>query len=182
MSELENKMDLIWAPWRMAYVTSSEKEKKEIREKEPLVFLPNADEKCFICQGAVCPMEEFGERYILQRTDRIIVLLNRYPYNNGHLLVAPRRHVARLDLLTPEEWKELSEGLTFWTSKIEKSMNCDGFNVGLNLGRVAGAGLPGHLHWHIVPRWNGDTNFITTIGSTKAIPQSLTALWEILKL
>lgn len=181
MDNKENKMDLLWAPWRMAYVTSSDKE-KPASKKTKLKFLPNADENCFICQGAVCPKKEFGERFILQRTELVIVLLNRFPYNNGHLLVAPRRHVARLDLLSPEEWKELSDKLTFWTTKIEKIMNCDGFNVGLNLGRVAGAGLPGHLHWHIVPRWNGDTNFITTIGSTKAIPQSLESLWEILSL
>lgn len=113
-------------------------------------------------------------------SELIITVMNRFPYNNGHLLVTPRRHVARLDLLTAEESAELQAEITRLTVLLEKCVNADGFNVGLNLGRCAGAGLPGHLHWHIVPRWNGDTNFITTIGSTKAIPQSMEALYDLL--
>ncbi len=179
--EQKSRMDIIWAPWRMAYVTSDNKKAKEQKEDpKRLPILPAGDPGCFICQGAVCGVEELKDRLILRRTKNVIVLLNRFPYNNGHLLVAPKRHISRLDLLTPEEWKEISDELTYWVSRLEKEMNAAGFNVGLNLGQVAGAGLPGHLHWHIVPRWNGDTNFVTTIGSTKAIPQSLESLQNLL--
>ncbi|MDO4587610.1 MAG: HIT domain-containing protein [Planctomycetia bacterium] len=189
MDDQPKKMEIIWAPWRMAYIKPNDSETNEtdkITEKDSLnqkelSILPGGEKDCFLCQAAADCSEHDGERFVIGRTERTISVLNRYPYNNGHLLVAPKRHIARLDLLTPEEWLELSEELTFWTTRIERIMNSDGFNVGLNLGRVAGAGLPGHLHWHIVPRWNGDTNFFTTIGSTKAIPQSLEALWSVLK-
>lgn len=175
MTDRQN--DLLWAPWRMAYIGSTDDERTE---SEPLAFLPDAEPSCFLCQDAVSDPKNDRDRLVLERTERTVTVLNRYPYNNGHLLVAPKRHVARLDLLTSEEKSELFDGLTRWVGKLEQAMNADGFNVGLNLGRVAGAGLPGHLHWHIVPRWNGDTNFMTTIGSTKVIPQSMEALWEIL--
>ena len=108
------------------------------------------------------------------------MLLNRYPYNNGHLLVAPQRHVARLDEMTDEEQLEISQTMTRMVGVLEKVMQPQGFNVGLNLGRAAGAGVPGHLHWHIVPRWIGDTNFMPTVGGIHCIPQSLEALWELL--
>ena len=106
--------------------------------------------------------------------------MNKYPYNNGHLLVTPKRHVGNIAELTPEEHLELMSTVTKMIEKIKAVMNPDGFNVGLNLGRVAGAGLPGHLHWHIVPRWNGDTNFMPVFADVKVIPQSLDALWELL--
>jgi len=172
----ENRMDVIWAPWRMAYISD-----KDTAEPNPVPaesFLPGADKTCFLCQAACCSESDFRNRLILSRTRLTLTVLNRYPYNNGHLLVTPLRHVSRLDLLTDEERAELFSEITRWTGKIEKLMNTNGFNVGLNLGKAAGAGLPGHLHWHIVPRWNGDTNFITTIGSTKAIPQSMAALLD----
>ena len=114
------------------------------------------------------------------RGELSLVVLNRFPYNNGHLLVAPREHKADLRDLSTEELLECNQMLQKMLSALEKTLHADGFNVGLNLGRVAGAGLPGHLHWHIVPRWNGDTNFMTVLGETKVIPQSLTALYEIL--
>ena len=176
MNERENRLDVIWAPWRMAYIGGAEKPKEEV-----LDILPGGDPKCFICQGAVSEPASDRERYILERTASSITLFNRYPYNNGHLLVAPKRHVGRLDLLTPDERAELLETVTRWVVRLEKAMNAEGFNVGLNLGRVAGAGLPGHLHWHIIPRWNGDTNYVTTCGSLKVIPQSMDALWDLLK-
>ena len=175
--ERDNRLDIIWAPWRMAYIGGEKKPKQE----EPLAFLPGAEPSCFICQGAVSPPAADKERYILERTDHSIILFNRYPYNNGHLLVAPKRHVARLDLLAAEERADLLDSVTRWVAILEKAVNAEGFNVGLNLGRVAGAGLPGHLHWHIIPRWNGDTNFVTTCGSLKVIPQSMDALWDLLK-
>lgn len=173
--ENENRLDVIWAPWRMAYIGGKKEQKNE-----PLPILPGGDPDCFICQGAVSDPARDKERYILERTELTITLFNRYPYNNGHLLVAPKRHIGRLDGLTVEERAELLETVTRWIGILEGAMNAEGFNVGLNLGRVAGAGLPGHLHWHIIPRWNGDTNFTTTAGSLKVIPQSMDALWELL--
>jgi ATP adenylyltransferase len=104
-------------------------------------------------------------------------MLNRYPYNNGHLLVAPQRHVARPDLLEPCEQLDLFQTITRMIDLLEKVLKPEGFNIGLNLGRVAGPGLPGHLHWHIVPRWSGDTNFMPVLAGTRVIPQSLEALW-----
>jgi ATP adenylyltransferase len=107
-------------------------------------------------------------------------MLNRYPYNNGHLLVAPQLHRARLDELTSEEQTDLLQEIIGMVSILEKVLHPQGFNVGLNLGPAAGAGLPGHLHWHIVPRWHGDTNFMPAVAEVKVIPQALDSLWEAL--
>ena len=109
-----------------------------------------------------------------------MVVLNRYPYGSGHLLVAPRLHKGRLDELTDDEHLEAVQTLARLTSVMERLMTCDGFNVGLNLGKVAGAGVPGHVHWHLVPRWHGDTNFMPVLADTTVIPQSLEALFEML--
>jgi ATP adenylyltransferase len=109
------------------------------------------------------------------------VVLNRFPYNNGHLLVAPKVHKGRPDELTPDELLDLQLVLRQMLGILERRMTPDGFNVGLNLGKVAGAGLPGHLHWHIVPRWHGDTNFMPVLTDTRVIPQSLEALYDVLE-
>lgn len=167
--------DILWAPWRMAYVQSDKSQKSEKIE-----VLPGGDPDCFICQAVADRAERDRERLVVGRTETTIAILNRFPYNNGHLLIAPKRHVCRLDALTDEENSDVASELRYWVGEIERKMNAEGFNVGLNLGRTAGAGLPGHMHWHIVPRWNGDANFMTTIGSTKAIPQALEAAWELL--
>jgi len=152
---------------------------KEHRAAENRVEVgPDCDPDCFICQAVVDSRDR--ERHVFFRSETSIGILNRYPYNNGHLLLAPQRHVARLDDLTEDEMLELTRQITRWVQCLEREMQPDGFNVGLNLGHAAGAGLPGHLHWHIVPRWTGDTNFMTAIGGAKVIPQSLDALWEIL--
>jgi ATP adenylyltransferase len=109
-----------------------------------------------------------------------MTVLNRYPYNNGHLLVCPLRHEPRLDSLTDDEHLEAGRQTARLLNVLEKHLQCVGFNVGLNLGRVAGAGVPGHLHWHIVPRWDGDTNFMPVLAGTHVIPQSLESLWELM--
>ena len=114
------------------------------------------------------------------RGEHSIVVLNRFPYNNGHLLIAPRQHKADLRDLNDAELLETNHLLQKMIGLLEKTISPDGFNVGLNLGRVAGAGLTGHLHWHIVPRWNGDTNFMPILGEAKVIPQALDALLELL--
>jgi ATP adenylyltransferase len=117
---------------------------------------------------------------ILQRNPNSCVILNRFPYNNGHLLVAPRTHLGRLEELSPDVLLELQLSLRQMLTALERTIRPDGFNIGLNLGRTAGAGLPGHLHWHIVPRWDGDTNFMPIFADVKVIVQSLDALYDLL--
>lgn len=168
-------IDTLWAPWRMAYINEESEQKPTAKVETG----PNADPDCFICQ-AVFDETHDRERYVVRRTDSTITVLNLYPYNNGHLLVAPRCHCAALSSLTDTVKLELLHEIDRWTEILRSKMNPDGFNIGINLGQSAGAGLPGHLHWHIVPRWNGDTNYMTTIASAKVIPQALEALWKLL--
>ncbi|MDR1958854.1 MAG: HIT domain-containing protein [Planctomycetaceae bacterium] len=172
-------MEIIWAPWRLSYIVKEEEAEKKERETDTeLPILPEGDCGCFICQAAVD--SDNVTRYVVGSSDKSIAILNRYPYNNGHLLVAPKSHRASLELLTSEERMDLMEQITHWVGVLKQILKPEGFNVGLNLGHVAGAGLPGHLHWHIVPRWNGDTNFMSAIGQAKVIPQSLEALREMI--
>src|SRR5262245_43915116 len=157
-------MDNLWAPWRLAYVTTARKP-------------PEAD-PCFICR---CLREDNDrENLVVERTPRSVVMLNRFPYNNGHLLIAPLAHKGKLDELNSEELLETMESLRRMVGHLDALMHPDGYNIGLNLGAAAGAGLPGHLHWHIVPRWRGDTNFMPVVSDTKVIVQSLDALHELL--
>ena len=164
----------IWAPWRLGYI-KGEKTPGAARERR---FLPAADPECFIC----CSVAENADRenLVLHRASRSVVILNRYPYNNGHLLVAPLAHKARPEQLDDAETLEMQQVMSRSVTLLERTINAEGFNIGLNLGRVAGAGLPGHLHWHLVPRWNGDTNFMPVLTGIDVIPQSLDALWELL--
>lgn len=158
-------MDHLWAPWRLSYVAAA---------------APPADaDPCFICRG----LAETDDRanLVALRTPASVVVLNRFPYNNGHLLVAPRAHKGRLDELSDAELLETMATLRRMLAVLDRAMRPDGYNIGLNLGRVAGAGLPGHLHWHVVPRWNGDTNFMPVLGDTKVIVQSLGALFDVLQ-
>jgi ATP adenylyltransferase len=167
----------IWAPWRLAYVQGPKETLPSAAAH--LRFLPEADPLCFLCQAAVDGGSP--ERHVVHVGPHTVTMLNRYPYNNGHLLVAPRRHVARLDQLTPEEQIEMLEQISQMINHLETAIHPHGFNVGLNLGQAAGAGLPSHLHWHIVPRWTGDTNFMPVLANLNVIPQSLDAIWEALR-
>ena len=129
------------------------------------------DEGCIFCD---LPSEDDDERtMILARGERTFVLLNSFPYNPGHLMVAPFRHTGDLEDLTVEELAEADGFLQRSVRSLREEMAPHGFNIGLNLGRVAGAGVPGHVHWHVVPRWTGDTNFMPVIGQTKVLPQLL---------
>ena len=157
-------MDHLWAPWRLAYVAAPK--------------APGAEEPCFICRGL--GEDDDRRNLIVRRTPLAVVLLNRFPYNNGHLLVAPIAHKGRLDELTPEELLETMETVRRMVRLLDELMYPDGYNIGLNLGHAAGAGLPGHLHWHVVPRWHGDTNFMPVLGDVKVIVQSLDALYDLL--
>jgi ATP adenylyltransferase len=158
-------MDQLWAPWRLAYVA-----------KPSPASETNA---CFLCQGLAA--HDDRENLIVLRKELSVVVLNRYPYNNGHLLVAPRAHKAELSELRAEEMLEITQTLATMVQVLRDVLYPEGFNLGLNLGRVAGAGLPGHLHWHIVPRWQGDTNFMTVLADTRVIVQSLDSLYDLLK-
>ncbi|MEZ6048089.1 MAG: HIT domain-containing protein [Planctomycetaceae bacterium] len=157
----------LWAPWRLSYVSRPEQPRPE-------------STTCFICDYLKQSVEQDRTNLILSRRKHSVVLLNRFPYNNGHLLVCPLNHKGKLSELSPEEHLECMESLSQLSEIISEQMGADGFNIGLNLGRVAGAGLPGHLHWHLVPRWNGDTNFMPVIADTKVIPQALDSLYELL--
>src|SRR5262249_20250724 len=140
--------------------------------------LPTAEDACFICQG-LAEQDDRRNRIAL-RTAYSVVVLNRFPYNNGHLLVAPRAHKGGLDDLDAAEVLDTQETLRRMVRALDQLMHPDGYNIGLNLGRAAGAGLPGHLHWHIVPRWNGDTNFMPVLADVKVIVQALDSLYDLL--
>ena len=157
-------MDQLWAPWRLSYVAAAKK--------------PAAADPCFLCEGLAA--DDDRKHLIALRTPRSAVVLNRFPYNNGHLLVAPRAHKGRLDELTPEEVLDTQESLRRMVGVLDELMHPDGYNVGLNLGHAAGAGLPGHLHWHVVPRWHGDTSFMPVLTDVKVIVQSLDTLYDLL--
>jgi ATP adenylyltransferase len=157
-------MDALWAPWRLSYVTAARPE--------------SAQNSCFLCASQAD--HDDRRHLIVLRTARSVVVLNRFPYNNGHLLVAPRLHKGTLRELDAEELLEIMETLRRMVGLLGDLMHPAGFNIGLNLGEAAGAGLPGHLHWHIVPRWHGDTNFMPILADTKVIAQSLDALYDLL--
>lgn len=173
-----SEFDILWAPWRLDFITEDEATKKQRQEENRVPVGPDADAECFLCQAYADTKDQ--KRHVFSRSDKTIGVLNRYPYNNGHLLIAPIRHIAKLSDLTGEEQIELTQQIAFWVERLENTLRPDGFNVGINLGRAAGAGLPGHLHWHIVPRWVGDTSFMSSISGAKVIPQSLDALWSVL--
>jgi ATP adenylyltransferase len=161
-------VDKLWAPWRLSYITMP-------KDK------PTTGDECFICRAvASASAEEDRSNLVVHRTELSVVMLNLYPYNNGHLLVTPKAHKAGLDELTTDELLDLQLTIRTITGVLQKRMKPDGFNIGLNLGRAAGAGVPGHLHWHIVPRWLGDSNFMTTVGDVRVLSQSLEALYDLL--
>jgi len=165
----------IWAPWRMDYILGEKTAAKSLPAEE---LLPGADTECFLCQCV--PQGEDRERLVVCRGKLAIVVMNRYPYNNGHLLIAPLRHVGQFNEIDDGTHLELMQTLGRMIAVCEKVLKPQGFNVGLNLGPAAGAGVPGHLHWHIVPRWVGDTHFMPILAGVRVIPQSLEALWELL--
>ena len=153
----------LWAPWRINYIQGLDK-----------------DDGCFICRNHENPQTD-KENFVLWRAKHCIVIFNRYPYNNGHLLIAPVRHVPDLDSTSDEEMLELMQITREAQKALTLAVKPHGFNVGMNFGRCAGAGLPGHLHVHVVPRWDGDTNFMNVCGDTDVISQSLTELYNLLK-
>ncbi len=153
-------MQVLWAPWRMAYVGGPK------------------PAGCIFCAALA---GERREQLVLGTTAASLVMLNRYPYQNAHLMVAPRRHTADLAALPAPEHTDLAETLRRAIASVETALAPQGFNVGLNLGAAAGAGVTDHLHWHVVPRWAGDTNFMTTLGETRVIGQHLLETYDRLR-
>jgi len=156
-------VERLWSPWRMEYIESARD------EGAGCVF-------CDLLQGGV----EAASR-VLERTELAFVALAKYPYNPGHLLVLPVRHVDDPEGMTDEETAEVARLLRRSLRALRGTAEPQGFNVGLNLGRVAGAGIPEHLHWHVVPRWSGDTNFMPVIGQTRVLPELLDETFEKLR-
>jgi len=155
-------MQQLWAPWRMAYIDDG--------AKEP---------GCIFCtkyqQG------DLKAGLVLGHSRHTVVMMNKYPYNNGHLLVAPKHHESSLAVLTSDEYGDLSEVLRRAIEIIKQVYHPGGVNVGMNLGKCAGAGIDDHLHWHIVPRWEGDTNFMPVLGETRVMPQHLADSYDRLQ-
>jgi ATP adenylyltransferase len=154
-------VDRIWSPWRMEYIESH-------RGQED-------DGACVFC----ALLGANGEKHrVLERRELAFVTLAKYPYNPGHLLVLPTRHVGDLEEIKPDESAELAELLRRSVAALREASEPHGFNIGLNLGRAAGAGIPDHVHWHVVPRWSGDTNFMPVVGQTRVLPELLEQTYE----
>ena len=153
-------MERLWAPWRMEYIQNAKP----------------AD--CIFCLGD----EAAGDRHnlVLYRSALSFVMLNRYPYTNGHLMVAPFSHVADLEGLTTEERNDLFNVVRLSCNVLKNAVTPEGLNLGINLGKAAGAGVEDHLHVHIVPRWNGDTNFMSVIADLRVVPEGLMATYDFL--
>lgn len=156
----------LWAPWRIGYIQG-------LGPEEP------ADKGCFLCDCAEAEGDaRCKEQLILLKDERGIILLNRYPYTNGHLLVAPFAHVGELSDLAPEQRHGLIDLADLGCRVLKRAMNPQGFNVGVNIGRCAGAGVPGHIHLHVVPRWAGDVNYMQTLGGVRVIPQAMDEAYD----
>jgi len=151
----------LWAPWRMSYVSADQ------------------PEGCIFCTKPAAGADEANQ--ILHRGDLVFIMLNAFPYNSGHLLVAPFRHLAAPLELTPQESSELLYGIRLAIVSLNASLRPEGLNIGANVGRVAGAGYADHLHVHVVPRWTGDTNFMAVAAHTRVVPESLADTYRRLK-
>ncbi len=153
----------LWAPWRYQYIRNAS----------------GKSDACIFCFGKLDAAQR-KRRLILYAGRDALVMLNRYPYNNGHLMVAPRRHVASPELLTREERGVIGELVSDTCARLRKALDPSGLNIGANLGRSAGAGIADHMHWHLVPRWDGDTNFMPVLASTRVLSQHLQSSFEML--
>ncbi len=153
-------MDRLYAPWRSSYIKKDK----------------NSDDQCPFCVAAASDKDAL--HHVLERDGGLVVMLNRFPYNSGHLLIVPRAHVSDLELVAPMVRASMMEATAKWCAIVKKAFKCHGFNIGFNVGEVSGGSIPGHLHLHIVPRWQGDTNFLVTIGETKLISSDLNEIYR----
>ena len=156
-------MDILWTPWRLEYILGA---------KQP---------NCVLCQKVHSDLEKEEENLLLYRGAHCFIILNLYPYNNAHLMVVPYVHESQLTELKPEVMREMGDLTQRSLALLKATYRPDGFNLGMNLGKVAGAGIDDHLHQHIVPRWNGDTNFMPVISQTRTMPELLTDTYKKLK-
>jgi len=154
-------MRVIWAPWRIKYINKSKKKKE-----------------CFICQ--IIKDEKDEENLVLYRGKTTIIIMNKFPYNSSHIMISPIRHIENFYELTDEEVQEIFNLISKSQKIIRDLYNPDGFNLGVNIGKAAGAGED-HLHFHLVPRWFGDTNFMTVISETRVMPESIVEVYKKLK-
>jgi ATP adenylyltransferase len=155
----------LYAPWRIDYICTLDK--------------PADGGECFLCAAAAASSDaEKRQRLVLWTTPHTLVLINRYPYTNGHLLIAPIAHVPELSDVSDETATDLHRQTVRAMNVLRRAISPQGFNLGTNLGRCAGAGLPGHVHQHVVPRWNGDTNFMSVVGEIRVVPQAMTQLYD----
>lgn len=154
-------MKQLWAPWRIEYILG-----------------PKPD-TCVFCLPETT--EEDEERLVLHRAGSAFVIMNRYPYNNGHIMVCPYRHVSELTELSREETHEIMDLVQRCSGILKQHFNCEGINVGLNLGKAAGAGIGEHLHFHLVPRWNGDSSFIAVMDDVRTVPQHIRETYRALR-
>ena len=155
-------MNYIWTPWRMKYIQEN-----------------RAEQGCVFCLAA--ESEDGLENLVFHRGEGVFMILNRYPYTSGHIMCVPYMHVCRPQDLTPEVRSEMMEQVTKAVTVLGSVYQPEGFNLGMNLGDVAGAGIADHLHMHIVPRWGGDTSFISTLGQTRVLPESLVETYRRVK-
>lgn len=153
----------LWAPWRSRYIASVRSGKRT---------------RCLFCEKSKSKTD--ARNLVIARGRSAFCMLNLFPYNNGHAMVAPYRHVGDVSALTPEEWLEIWRLSDDLLRRMRKVFSPDGFNLGINLGRAAGAGIPGHLHLHVVPRWIGDTNFMPILADTRVISHSLASARRLL--
>ena len=157
-------MDRLWSPWRLAYVTGG-----------------TSTASCIFCDAAEAGDSPGDAPLVLHRGTHAFVILNLFPYNNGHLMIVPRRHIASLAEANPDELQELIALTRRSEMVLTEAYAPHGLNVGINLGKAAGAGVADHLHIHIVPRWNGDTNFMSVVGTVRVLPETLDATAEKLR-
>ena len=152
----------LWAPWRIDFIRSEK------------------DDSCFLCLEKGNTSEDGKRQLVVARGKSVFVIMNRYPYNSGHLMVAPYRHIGDISDLLSDERVELMEMTIKAKEVLQRTLRPEGFNVGFNLGVAGGAGVADHIHMHIVPRWNGDTNFMPVLAGTRVVPEALEATWKLL--
>jgi ATP adenylyltransferase len=160
-------MEKLWSPWRSQYIGTFKNENK------------SKVDVCFFCK-AIESNKVSSDNLVVYVGDKAFVIMNKFPYNNGHLLIAPKRHTGEITELSDDEMFEIIKLQQISVRVLSEIYNPHGFNLGANLGRAAGAGVPGHLHYHVLPRWNGDTNFMPILAETKVLSQSLEESYKLI--